>query len=176
MNQVNAWKAVLFSMFTALVLSILYIYFLSIFAEYVAWGLIFMVQAGLIALSIGSFYYYTQVNENGKSGAAIAVGIISGIFAIVFCLLIYCGWSQLKLSIEIVNCSADFLANTKRLLGVPVAYYSILFLFFLFWVACMISVESMGKVVPDPSNSLTSPYYPNKREVKWDDRLSLIHI
>lgn len=59
MNLINAWKAILFSMFTALVLSILYIYFLSIFAEYVAWGLIFFIQAGLIALSIGSFYYYT---------------------------------------------------------------------------------------------------------------------
>lgn len=43
MNLVNAWKAILFSMFTALVLSILYIYFLSIFAEYVAWGLIFFI-------------------------------------------------------------------------------------------------------------------------------------
>ena len=82
-------------------------------------------------------------------------------------MLIYCGWSQLKLSIEIVNCSADFLANTKRLLGVPVAYYSILFLFFMFWVACMISVESMGEVIPDPSNTIYSPYYPNKREVSW---------
>lgn len=146
MNLYSAWKAIVFSMFMALLLSIAYIYFLSVFAEYVAWGIIFATQIGLIALSLFSFYYYTKTTENGKSGAGLAVGIISGLFAIIFCLLIYFAWNQLKLSIEIVNCSADFLAATKRLLFVPVAYYMVLFLFFLFWIACMISVMSMGNI------------------------------
>lgn len=43
MNLYTAWKAIAFSMFMALVLSITYIYFLSIFAEYVAWGLVFFI-------------------------------------------------------------------------------------------------------------------------------------
>ena len=98
------------------------------------------------------------------------MGIISGIFAIIFCLLIYFAWNQLKLSIEIVNCSADFLAATKRLLAVPVAYYLVLFLFFLFWIACMISVESMGNITPDPTNKTTSPYFPMKKDISWADR------
>lgn len=66
-----------------------------------------------------------------------------------------------------MNCSADFLANTKRLLGVPVAYYTMLFLFFLFWLACIISVESMGKITPDPS---VKPYIPLYKDVSWKDR------
>jgi hypothetical protein len=69
-----------------------------------------------------------------------------------------------------VNCSADFLANTKRLLFVPVAYYAVLFLFFMFWIACMVSVESMGKIRPDPSNDTTSPYFPMKKDISWKDR------
>ena len=41
MNMYTAWSAIVFSMIMALILSIAYIYFLSIFAEYVAWGIIF---------------------------------------------------------------------------------------------------------------------------------------
>lgn len=92
-NLYSTWKTILFSMFIALVLSIAYIYFLSLFAEYVAWGLIFFIQTGLIGLSAGSFYYYTVSSENGKSGMAIFIGIISGILSLAFCLLVYFGWS-----------------------------------------------------------------------------------
>lgn len=67
--------------------------------------------------------------------------------AIIFCFAIYCGWKQLKISIEIINCSADFLAVTKRLIAVPFIYFVFMFLFFLFWLAAMISVESMGNIV-----------------------------
>lgn len=77
----------------------------------------------------------------------------------------------MKLSIEIVNSSADFLAHTKRLLFVPVAYYSVLFLFFLFWLACMISVESMGKITPDGEDNKL--YVPLKKHVTWEDRRAL---
>jgi len=66
--------------------------------------------------------------------------------AIIFCFAVYCGWRQLKISIEIINCSADFLAATKRLTLVPFLYFVFMLLFFLFWLASVISVESMGKI------------------------------
>jgi hypothetical protein len=53
----------------------------------------------------------------------------------------------LKISIEIINCSADFLAATKRLIAVPFLYFIFMFMFFLFWLASMISVESMGRII-----------------------------
>jgi hypothetical protein len=42
MNMTTAYRAVIFSMLTAFLLCIIYIYFMSIFAEYVAWAIIIM--------------------------------------------------------------------------------------------------------------------------------------
>jgi hypothetical protein len=45
-------------MATSLLLAIIYIYLMSLFAEYVAWGLIVLVQIGLILMGVAGFYFY----------------------------------------------------------------------------------------------------------------------
>jgi len=57
MTLYTAYRAIIFSMLSAFLLCIIYIYFMSIFAEYVAWGIIFLTQIGLTALAIGCLYY-----------------------------------------------------------------------------------------------------------------------
>lgn len=66
------------------------------------------------------------------------------------------------------------MAGTKRVLAVPVLYYIFLFIFFLFWLACLISIESMGKIVPDPGSSLI--YIPFDKSVEWGDRPESLKI
>jgi hypothetical protein len=141
----SSWKALLFSMVSSLVLSVLYIYLMSYFAEYLAWGLIFLVQISLVVIAAGGFIYYTQASGS-KQSAALGVGIVSLVLAVVFAIALYCGWKQLTLAVEVINCSADFLTETKRLIGVPILYYLMIFIFFLFWVTAMICVESMGNI------------------------------
>jgi hypothetical protein len=84
---------------------------------------------------------------------------------LLFSICIWCKWNDLKLAIEIVNASADFLAQTKRLLATPLVYFVFLFAFFLFWLSCIICVESMGQIVPDPKDKI-----PFDKDIKWDDR------
>ena len=90
----RSWKALLFSMLSSLVLSVLYIYLMGAFAEYLAWGLIFLVQIGLVVISAGGFIYYTQAGEENenKGSAALGVGIVSLLLAVVFAFALYCGW------------------------------------------------------------------------------------
>jgi hypothetical protein len=57
------------------------------------------------------------------------------------------------------------LTETKRLIGVPVLYYLALFLFFLFWLAAMISVESMGDIEPNMDDPV-----PLTKTIKWGDK------
>jgi len=57
----NASTAVFVSMALAFVWSVLYIYLMSIFAEYIAWGIIGLTQIGLIGMTIAAFAYYTKV-------------------------------------------------------------------------------------------------------------------
>ena len=56
----DSWKAITFSIFTALAISIIYIYLLSLFAEYLAWALIFVVQIGFVVMAGIGFYTYVS--------------------------------------------------------------------------------------------------------------------
>lgn len=68
---------------------------------------------------------------------------------------------------EVINCSADFLTETKKLIVIPILYYVMLFVFFLFWVGSMISVESMGNIQPKVTDSI-----PLSKTITWEDRKS----
>ena len=59
---ISSWKAILFSMVGSLVLSLLYIFLMSLFAEYVAWGLVFLIQVGLFIIGFGGVGYYYVKN------------------------------------------------------------------------------------------------------------------
>ena len=60
--------SIFYSMGTAFALCILYIYLMSIFAEYLAWGLVILTQLGLIAVAGGAFVYRGQL---AKEAAAV---------------------------------------------------------------------------------------------------------
>lgn len=57
-NLRTAYTAILTSMLTAFVLCVIYIYFMSVFAEYVAWGLVFLTQLSFIVLAAGGFFMF----------------------------------------------------------------------------------------------------------------------
>jgi hypothetical protein len=46
----------------------------------------------------------------------------------------------------VIDASADFLAGTKRILGVPLLYFFMTILFLIFWLTAMISVASIGNI------------------------------
>lgn len=90
---ISSWKAILFSMVGSLVLSLLYIFLMSLFAEYVAWGLVFLIQIGLFIIGFGGCGYYYVKNYNksdkeiedaNKGRAALAIGIIALLLALIF--------------------------------------------------------------------------------------------
>lgn len=163
-----AYRAVLFSMLSALFLCIIYIYFMSIFAEYVAWGIIAVTQITFVVMAFGSFYYMFSSDVSSEAKKAAVVGaIIFSLLSVCFCMCLYCFWSSLKIAIEIINCSADFLAATKRVLFTPIIYYVIMFGFIMFWLGCVISVESMGKIKAAPKEGKL--YIPFQKKIVWDE-------
>jgi hypothetical protein len=72
------------------------------------------------------------------------------------------------LAIEVINCSADFLAATKRLLLSPIIYYLVLFGFFVFFLACLISVNAMAEISPDPHSG--KRYIPFEKKLEWPNK------
>lgn len=63
LNVSTASTSIMVSVLTALVLCIVYIYFMSIAAEYLAWALVFLTQIGFIVLAVGGFYVAATVKE-----------------------------------------------------------------------------------------------------------------
>ena len=76
------------------------------------------------------------------------MGIFAGIFSLLFACMIYCGYSQLKTAIDVIDAAADFLAKTKRILMVPVLYFVITMIVIATWMGAMMALWSMGEVTP----------------------------
>lgn len=98
-------------------------------------------------------------------------GIAFAIAAILFAIGLWCGWKSLTIAIEMINSSADFLAQTKRIFIVPFTYNLILILFVFFWLACIVSVNCLGNIKPDPREGIA--YVPLKKKIKWDGKADL---
>lgn len=126
---------------------------MSWFAEYIAWGIIVLVQLGTIGAATFCIGFYLEnssktsvdghaLNPNTMLGAGIGFAI----FACIFLLALYCGFSSLKLAIDVIDASADFLAKTKRMIAVPVFYFVLTIIIFSIWIFCMLAINSIGTI------------------------------
>jgi hypothetical protein len=165
----NSSTAIFLSMGLAFFWGILYIFLMSIFAEYIAWGIIAITQLGFIGLTIGAFAYYTQAGKEMKT-VALLIGIAGAIMSLIVCVCIYCGWSSLKKAIDVVDASADFLASTKRVIAPPLLYFIVMTMFFFFWLGCVVCVYSMGKIVPKPDYTAAGVYIPQMKDVEFQGK------
>lgn len=96
-------RAIYWSMATAFLLCVVYIYLMSVFAEYLAWGIVILTQIGLLAVAAGAFIYRGQLakeaTENGmavdaeKQKSLLIAGIMGGVLALFFACMIYCGYN-----------------------------------------------------------------------------------
>lgn len=76
--------------------------------------------------------------------------VVFGLLAVLFLLMICCGYQSLKLAIDVIDASADFLRETKRILFVPLLYFFLSMVFLIIWAACTANVISMNKIEADP--------------------------
>lgn len=79
----------------------------------------------------------------------LAVCIIGGILAVAFAFCIFCGFKSLKMAIDVIDASADFLAKTKRIILVPILYFFLTMLMLLIWIGAFACVASMNQISAD---------------------------
>lgn len=155
----NASRAIYWSMAMSFVYCLLYIYLMSAFAEYIAWAMVAIVQLGLIAggiFCIGEFLAIKSNVSNQEGGATetqksketmfMALGVIFSLAACIFLLCIYCGFNQLRIAINVIDASADFLSKTKRIIGVPILYFFVTIIVVISWIGSMLCINSMGNI------------------------------
>lgn len=71
-------------------------------------------------------------------------GVLLGIFGLLFLVAVCCGYKSLKIAIDVIDASADFLACTKRIIWVPIFYFLLTIVVISMWIPSMIAILTMG--------------------------------
>ena len=86
--------------------------------------------------------------------------IVFGILALGFACCVFCGYSSLKLAIDVIDAAADFLATTKRIILVPILYFFLTLIMILVWVGAIAQVASMNEIKVDEN-------IPQAKDLVW---------
>jgi len=57
-----------------------------------------------------------------------------------------CSFNSLRVAIAVIETAADYFADTKRIIFVPLLYFTIGILYFIAWMAAMLCVASIGEI------------------------------
>jgi hypothetical protein len=114
----------------ALVFCLVYIKVMSIFAETIAWAIVILVQIGFFVGSGACFYGYFELDLEAGDKTDLGSYVIAAacallLMGILFMLAICCFRDSLSIAIDIIDASADFLDDTKKIIGVPVLFFFI---------------------------------------------------
>lgn len=144
----KTWKTLATILFTGMIVAMTFMWLMSNCARCLA-----MCAIGILLLS---FF--------GGGAACIFVGLspsntpllISGGVLLVFGLLtvcmLWCNRTSLETAIAIIDASADFMIDTKRLILVSIMYFFVFVIWLLMWlfaVACVISMSKFEKPAID---------------------------
>ena len=86
-----------------------------------------------------------------------------GLLTVGFFCCVCCGYKSLKMAIDVIDASADFLAGTKRVLLVPGFFFLCQIIVVVIWIGAMMCVLSMNKITVDES-------IPQGKELEWEDK------
>lgn len=86
--------------------------------------------------------------------------IAFGIFGLCFCLCIYCEFQSLELAINVIDASADFIVETKRVIAVPLFHLVLNLFIIIIWLWAFAYVLSLNDIVSVKS-------VPQGRTIVW---------
>jgi hypothetical protein len=95
---------------------------------------------------------------------ALTGAIAFAILSCCFLTCVICGFRSLKLAIDVIDASADFLAETKRIILVPVFYFFVTIIIFMSWVFAYLNVASMNEIKADTT------IIPQFKDLVWKDK------
>jgi len=92
-----------------------------------------------------------------------------GVLALGFACCVCCGYKSLKLAIDVIDASADFIAETKRILLVPALYFVLTIVFIVFWLVSFACVASMNTIEADT-------LIPQAKSLTWETEYTYMSL
>lgn len=154
-DVLDSWKVLVFCFAIAFVVSVIYLWMLETCALVIVTIVLLLFTAALTLLGI--FLYQTHLglktnddphDDDDKTYLylCIAVFVIEFIFILCFC----CLWSRIKLAARIIEATADYITDIKRLIFIPLVLTFVLVAYVLWWVYSGAHIFSIGRVKHDP--------------------------
>jgi len=73
---------------------------------------------------------------------------LSWIFAGIYYIVIICSFQSLRVAVAIIQTASSFVADTKRLIFVPVLYFGFAIILSGMFMAGLVCVASIGEITP----------------------------
>ena len=152
----------------AFCLTLIYIKFMDWCAYWLSWISVGLILLGLIATGLYAQLYRKDQIEKDASFAddsqatwlnfyAYMAYIAAGLYLLTIC----CSFNSLRVAIAVIETAADYFADTKRIIFVPLLYFFIGILFFAAWVAGMLCAASVGEITGVNVDS-------QSKDIEWD--------
>jgi hypothetical protein len=97
---------------------------------------------------------------NAWTGGTITAGILTVLFLVALC----CLWDDLKRAINVIDASADFLADTFRIIATPFTHMIFQLIVLAIWIPAFACVLSMNEIKANPN-------IPQMKSFKWEDEI-----
>lgn len=138
-----------------IIFTFIYIYFMDKCAFWLSWISIILVELTLIGIGLAAYFKRQdiieglskdEIKDNSQAYALNWCCWLSWSFALLYVLLILCTCRALRVAIAVIETAADFFADTKRLIFVPILFFCIGILCFFGWVMAILGVASIGEI------------------------------
>lgn len=146
---IDSWQVFLISAGIAFLISLVYLFIL----EKCALVIITMVIVFFLgALTFLTYYFHKTYNElqtdddphNDDQKTFLYLAIITASIEVIFIVCFCCLWSRIKLAARIIQATADYITDVKRIIFVPVLMTIALIAYLLWWSYSGAHIFSIG--------------------------------
>lgn len=152
---VDSWQVFLICAAIAFVVSLIYLLILEQCALVLISLVIVLFLAGMTFLT---YYFHQAYNElqndsdphNDGEKTFLYLAIITASIEVILILCFCCMWSRIKLAARIIQATADYITDIKRIIVVPVIMMFALISYLLWWSYSGAYLFSVGHTEHDP--------------------------
>ena len=160
----------LISAVLSLLFTLIYIKFMDWCAFWLSWLSVVLVFCSLAGSGVYAIMYRNDkieedasYEDTSEAGWILFYAWTSLIAAGIYLLVMVCSFNSLRVAIAVIETAADYFADTKRIIFVPLLYFLIGFICFIAWVFALLCVASIGPITVDSVALQT-------KDIEWDEK------
>ena len=138
----KSWGSIIILFFTGILFALSYLYFVSKYTREVAIATMGIIVTVLIGGGAAALIIAPNRPDNQQTPTTV-MGIIMILVGLIVICQIWCYRKSLETAIAIVDASANFFIDTKRIIGVSMTYFALSLITFLCWVVMELFLVSL---------------------------------